>query len=128
MALPQQSGDAPKKGLLGWLYQRLPLDDFIKTPLTGYYAPKNFNFWYFFGSLALLVLVMQLVTGILLTMFYKVGENTAFDSVEFIMREVNYGWLMRYLHSTGASAFFLVVYLHMYRALLYGSYKSLREL
>jgi ubiquinol-cytochrome c reductase cytochrome b subunit len=96
--------------------------------LTEYFAPKNFNIWYFFGSLALLVLVMQLLSGIFLAMFYKPGETTAFDSVEFIMREVNYGWLIRYLHSTGASAFFLVVYLHMFRALLYGSYKAPREL
>jgi ubiquinol-cytochrome c reductase cytochrome b subunit len=99
-----------------------------RSQWADYIAPKNFNFWYFFGSLALLVLVMQLVTGIFLTMFYKVGEATAFDSVEFIMREVSFGWLMRYMHSTGASAFFLVVYLHMYRALLYGSYKAPREL
>jgi len=96
--------------------------------LTGYYAPKNFNIWYFFGSLALVVLVLQLVTGIFLTMFYKPGELTSFDSVEYIMREVNYGWLIRYLHSTGASAFFIVVYLHMFRAFLYGSYKKPREL
>ena len=87
------------------------------TQLTGYYAPKNFNIWYFFGSLALVVLVLQLVTGIFLTMFYKPGELTSFDSVEFIMREVDWGWLIRYLHSTGASAFFIVVYLHMFRAL-----------
>jgi ubiquinol-cytochrome c reductase cytochrome b subunit len=96
--------------------------------VTGYYAPKNFNIWYFFGSLALLVLVLQLVTGIFLTMFYKPGELTSFDSVEYIMREVDYGWLIRYLHSTGASAFFIVVYLHMFRALLYGSYRAPREL
>src|SRR5215470_11363331 len=115
-------------GFLAWLNKRLPVDEFIKTQLTGYYAPKNFNIWYFFGSLALLVLVMQLVTGIFLTMFYKPGELTAFDSVEFIMREVDHGWLIRYLHSTGASAFFIVVYLHMFRALLYGSYKAPREL
>ena len=107
----------PKPGFWGWLNQRLPVDVFLRSQLTEYYAPKNFNFWYFFGSLALLVLVMQLVTGIFLTMFYKVGENTAFDSVEFIMREVDFGWLLRYLHSTGASAFFLVVYLHMYRGM-----------
>jgi ubiquinol-cytochrome c reductase cytochrome b subunit len=104
------------------------VDAFLRSQIIDYFAPKNFNFWYFFGSLALLVLVMQLLTGIFLTMFYKVGETTAFDSVEFIMREVNYGWLLRYLHSTGASAFFLVIYLHMYRALLYGSYKAPREL
>ncbi len=115
-------------GLWAWLNQRLPIEDFIADQVTEYYAPKNFNLWYFFGSLALLVLVMQLVTGIFLTMFYKPGELTSFDSVEYIMREVDYGWLIRYLHSTGASAFFIVVYLHMFRALLYGSYKAPREL
>jgi ubiquinol-cytochrome c reductase cytochrome b subunit len=120
--------EAAKPGLWGWVNKRLPISDFISEQLTGYYAPKNFNIWYFFGSLALLVLVLQLVTGIFLTMFYKPGELTSFDSVEFIMREVNFGWLIRYLHSTGASAFFIVVYLHMFRALLYGSYKAPREL
>ncbi|HEX4388151.1 MAG TPA: cytochrome bc complex cytochrome b subunit [Steroidobacteraceae bacterium] len=112
----------------GWINKRLPAQEFIDTQLTGYYAPKNFNIWYFFGSLAGVVLVLQLVTGIFLTMFYKVGEATSFDSVEYIMREVDYGWLIRYLHSTGASAFFVVVYLHMFRAFLYGSYKKPREL
>jgi len=119
---------APKKGLWAWLNKRLPVDEFMTTQLTGYYAPKNFNIWYFFGSLALFVLVMQLVTGIFLTMFYKPGELTSFDSVEYIMREVDFGWLIRYLHSTGASAFFIVVYLHMFRAFLYGSYRAPREL
>jgi ubiquinol-cytochrome c reductase cytochrome b subunit len=119
---------APKKGLWAWLNQRLPVDEFISAQLTGYYAPKNFNVWYFFGSLALFVLVMQLATGIFLTMFYKPGELTSFDSVEYIMREVDFGWLIRYLHSTGASAFFIVVYLHMFRAFLYGSYRAPREL
>jgi ubiquinol-cytochrome c reductase cytochrome b subunit len=117
-----------KKGFWVWLNKGLPVDAFIDTQMTGYLAPKNFNIWYFFGSLALAVLVLQLLSGIYLTMFYKVGETTSFDSVEFIMREVNYGWLIRYLHSTGASAFFIVVYLHMYRALLYGSYRPPREL
>ena len=111
-----------------WLNRRLPVDEFITSQVTDYFAPKNFNIWYFFGSIALGVLVLQLLSGIYLTMFYKVGETTSFDSVEFIMREVNYGWLIRYLHSTGASAFFIVVYLHMYRALLYGSYRAPREL
>ena len=119
---------APKRGLWAWLNKRLPVAEFLAEQLTAYYAPKNFNFWYFFGSLALLVLVLQLVTGIFLTMFYKPGELTAFDSVEYIMREVDYGWLIRYLHSTGASAFFIVVYLHMFRAFLYGSYRAPREL
>jgi len=117
-----------KKGFRAWLNKRLPVDEFISSQLIGYYAPKNFNIWYFFGSLALVVLVLQLISGIYLTMFYKVGAATSFDSVEFIMREVDYGWLIRYLHSTGASAFFIVVYLHMYRALLYGSYRAPREL
>src|SRR5713226_5786198 len=118
------SGQTPeRKGFLGWLNKRLPVDEFIRSQLTGYYAPKNFNIWYFFGSLALLVLA----TGIFLTMFYKPGEATSFDSVEFIMREVSFGWLIRYLHSTGASAFFIVVYLHMFRAFLYGSYRAPRE-
>ena len=121
--------DATGRGSLWiWLNKRLPIGEFIESQLIGYYAPKNFNIWYFFGSLALLVLVMQLVTGIYLTMFYKPGELTSFDSVEYIMREVDYGWLIRYLHSTGASAFFIVVYLHMFRALLYGSYRAPREL
>jgi len=121
--------DAPMvKRLWAWINRRLPVDAFIESQMTGYYAPKNFNIWYFFGSIALVVLVLQLLTGIMLTMFYKVGETTSFDSVEYIMREVNYGWLIRYLHSTGASAFFIVVYLHMFRAFLYGSYKKPREL
>jgi ubiquinol-cytochrome c reductase cytochrome b subunit len=119
---------APQKGFRGWLNKRLPVDEFVATQLTGYYAPKNFNFWYYFGVLSLVVLVLQLFTGIFLTMFYKPGEATAFDSVEFIMREVDWGWLIRYMHSTGASFFFIVVYLHMFRALLYGSYKAPREL
>jgi ubiquinol-cytochrome c reductase cytochrome b subunit len=119
---------AASKGFWAWLNKRLPVDEFITTQMTGYLAPKNFNIWYFFGSLALAVLVLQLLSGIYLTMFYKVGEATSFDSVEYIMREVDYGWLIRYLHSTGASAFFIVVYLHMYRALLYGSYRAPREL
>ena len=119
---------AAKGGLWRWINHRLPVDTFWRSQLSEYYAPKNFNIWYFFGSLALLVLVLQLVTGIFLTMFYKVGAATSFDSVEFIMREVRFGWLIRYLHSAGASAFFIVVYLHMYRALLYGSYKAPREL
>jgi ubiquinol-cytochrome c reductase cytochrome b subunit len=117
-----------RTGFLGWLNKRLPVDAFMRDQLTGYYAPKNFNFWYFFGVLSLVALVMQLVTGIFLTMHYKVGETTAFDSVQYIMREVPYGWLLRYMHSTGASAFFIVVFLHMFRAFLYGSYKGPREL
>jgi ubiquinol-cytochrome c reductase cytochrome b subunit len=122
------SGESAKPGLWGWINKRLPADKFIREQLLEYYAPKNFNIWYFFGSLAMLVLVIQLLSGIFLTMFYKVGEATAFDSIEYIRREVQYGWLIQYLHSTGASAFFVVVYLHMFRALLYGSYKAPREL
>src|SRR5215469_12132369 len=121
---PDITSPPAKQGFWGWLNKRLPVDEFITSQMTGYLAPKNFNIWYFFGSLALAVLVLQLLSGIYLTMFYKVGEATSFDSGEFIMREVDYGWLIRYLHSTGASAFFIVVYLHMYRALLYGSYRS----
>jgi ubiquinol-cytochrome c reductase cytochrome b subunit len=117
-----------KPGLWGWINKRLPAEKFIREQLLEYYAPKNFNIWYFFGSLAMLVLVIQLLSGIFLTMFYKVGETTAFDSIEYIRREVSYGWLIQYMHSTGASAFFIVIYLHMYRALLYGSYQAPREL
>ena len=130
MAAPLPSPAPPAKtgGLVAWIYKRFPVQEFIDDQLTGYYAPKNFNIWYFFGSLALVVLVLQLATGIFLTMFYKPGEATSFDSVEFIMREVQWGWLIRYMHSTGASVFFIVVYLHMFRAMLYGSYKAPREL
>lgn len=111
-----------------WINQRLPLTKVWNEHLAEYYAPRNFNFWYFFGSLATLVLVMQIVTGIFLTMHFKPDETFAFASVEYIMRDVNWGWLIRYMHSTGASAFFVVIYLHMYRSLLYGSYKAPREL
>ncbi|MDE2138024.1 MAG: cytochrome bc complex cytochrome b subunit [Gammaproteobacteria bacterium] len=123
-----KAGATGRKGFWPWLNKRLPVDKFVADQVTEYYAPKNFNVWYFFGSLALVVLVLQLVTGIFLTMFYKPGEATAFDSVQFIMREVDWGWLIRYLHSSGASFFFIVVYLHMFRAFLYGSYKAPREL
>ena len=114
--------------LLGWIDQRFPLTKMWNEHLAEYYAPKNFNFWYFFGSLALLVLVIQIVSGIFLTMHYKPDGATAFASVEYIMRDVPYGWLIRYIHSTGATAFFVVVYLHMLRGLMYGSYKQPREL
>jgi len=116
------------KGLIGWIDARFPMTKMWEEHLSKYYAPKNFNFWYFFGSLALLVLVIQIVTGIFLTMHYKPDGDLAFISVEYIMRDVDWGWLIRYLHSTGASAFFIVVYLHMFRALLYGSYQKPREL
>lgn len=115
-------------GFLGWIDDRFPLTKLWKDHLAEYYAPKNFNFWYYFGSLALLVLVNQLITGIVLTMHYKPGAETAFDSVEYIMRDVPWGNVIRYMHSTGASAFFIVVFLHMYRGLLYGSYRKPREL
>src|SRR5262245_4992522 len=114
--------------LFEWIDARFPLSALWKSQLTDYYAPKNFNFWYYFGSLSLLVLVVQIVTGIFLTMNYKPDANLAFGSVEYIMREVSWGWLIRYLHSTGASAFFICVYLHMFRGLLYGSYRAPREL
>ena len=115
-------------GFLGWIDDRFPLTKLWKDHLTEYYAPKNFNFWYYFGSLALLVMVNQLITGIWLAMHYKPDAKLAFDSVEYIMRDVPWGALLRYMHSTGASAFFLVVYLHMFRGLLYGSHKKPREL
>ena len=122
-------------GVLGWIDARFPLTETWKAHLSEYYAPKNFNFWYFFGSLALLVLVLQIVTGIFLVMNYKpdgtlnaAGIPVAYASVEFIMREVPWGWLVRYMHSTGASAFFIVVYMHMFRGMLYGSYRKPREL
>jgi ubiquinol-cytochrome c reductase cytochrome b subunit len=117
------------KGLLGWIDARMPsLMTAFRTHMSEYYAPKNFNVWYFFGSFALVVLVIQFVSGILLAMHYKPDSNLAFWSVEFIMREVNGGWFIRYMHSTGASFFFIVVYLHMFRGLLYGSYRKPREL
>jgi len=114
--------------LLEWVDARFPASKLWNEHLAQYYAPKNFNFWYFFGSLALLILVLQIVTGIFLTMHYKPDTKLAFASVEYIMRDVEWGWLIRYLHSTGASAFFVVIYLHMFRGLLYGSYKKPREL
>ncbi len=111
-----------------WLDERLPVTKFFEDQLLKYYAPKNFNFLYFFGSLALLVLVNQILTGIWLAMHYKPAADLAFDSVEYIMRDVNWGWLLRYLHSTGASLFFVVIYMHMFRAIFYGSFKKPREL
>ena len=115
-------------GLRDWVDARLPIMRAWNTHMGSYYAPKNFNFWYFFGVLSLLVLVNQLLTGIWLTMNYVPSESEAFSSVEYIMRDVDYGWILRYMHSTGASAFFVVIYLHMFRALIYGSYKKPREL
>ncbi|HIE54198.1 MAG TPA: cytochrome b [Chromatiaceae bacterium] len=114
--------------LINWIDERYPLTKVWKEHLAEYYAPKNFNFWYFFGSLAMLVLVNQILTGIWLAMNYKPDATLAFASVEYIMRDVEWGWLIRYLHSTGASAFFIVIYLHMFRGLIYGSYRKPREL
>jgi ubiquinol-cytochrome c reductase cytochrome b subunit len=114
--------------LLAWTDERFPLTATWKAQLTEYYAPKNFNFWYYFGSLAMLALVLQIVTGILLAMHYKPDAAVAFASVEYIMRDVPWGWMIRYMHSTGASMFFIAVYLHMMRGLMYGSYRKPREL
>ena len=114
--------------LLNWVDNRFPLSKLYNEHIGEYYAPKNFNFWYVFGSLALLVLVIQIVTGIFLVMNYKPDANLAFASVEYIMRDVPGGWIIRYMHSTGASAFFIVIYLHMFRGLIYGSYRKPREL
>ena len=117
-----------QQAVLDWIDARFPLTSTWKAHVSEYYAPKNFNFWYFFGSLAMLVLVIQILTGIFLTMNYKPDAATAFYSVEYIMRDVAGGWIIRYMHSTGASMFFVVVYLHMFRGLIYGSYKQPREL
>jgi ubiquinol-cytochrome c reductase cytochrome b subunit len=122
-----ENASIAEKGL-AWVDSRFPLSKMFKEHMSEYYAPKNFNFWYFFGSLAIVVLVIQIVTGIFLVMNYKPDAAKAFDSVEYIMREVPWGWLIRYMHSTGASMFFVVVYLHMFRGLIYGSYQKPREL
>jgi ubiquinol-cytochrome c reductase cytochrome b subunit len=123
------SPDAPfAQRALNWVDNRFPASKLYNEHIGQYYAPKNFNFWYIFGSLALLVLVIQIVTGIFLTMNYKPDAALAFASVEYIMRDVPWGWLIRYMHSTGASAFFIVVYMHMFRGLIYGSYRKPREL
>ena len=118
----------PKGGFLKWIDDRFPWTETMKLHATEYYASKNFNWWYIFGVLASMVLVMQIVTGIFLTMNYKPSAAEAFASVEYIMRDVEWGWLIRYAHSTGASFFFLIIYLHMFRAMLYGSYQKPREL
>jgi len=122
------TGFGPLNGVVGWVDARFPLIKLWEDQWGKYIAPKNFNFWYYFGSLAAFILVLQIVTGIFLTMNYKPDATQAFASVEYIMREVPFGWLIRYMHSTGASAFFIVVYLHMFRALLYGSHQKPREL
>ncbi|WP_034411481.1 cytochrome b [Candidatus Photodesmus anomalopis] len=113
--------------LFDWIEKRLPMMDAYKKHMSEYPMPKTFNFWYFFGVLAMIVLVNQLVTGIWLTMNYIPSNEEAFASIEYIMRDVEYGWLLRYMHSTGASSFFIVIYLHMFRSLIYGSYKNPRE-
>ena len=118
----------PQGGLMKWIDDRFPFTETMKYHVTEYYAAKSFNWWYIFGVLAMVVLVIQLVTGVFLTMNYKPSADEAFASVEYIMRDVEWGWLIRYMHSTGASFFFIVVYLHMFRAMLYGSYKKPREL
>ena len=122
------AGATAAQKLMTWVDNRFPATKLYKEHMSEYYAPKNFNFWYFFGSLAALVLVIQIVTGIFLVMHYKPDAGLAFASVEYIMRDVPWGWLVRYMHSTGASAFFIVVYLHMFRGMLYGSYRKPREL
>ena len=123
-----RAGGGRLAALTAWIDERFPMTKLWKEQVAEYYAPKNMNFWYYFGSLAMLVLVIQILTGIFLTMNYKPSAAEAFGSVEYIMRDVEWGWLIRYLHSTGASAFFIVVYLHMFRALLYGSHRKPREL
>jgi ubiquinol-cytochrome c reductase cytochrome b subunit len=128
--MASSSSNAPvnTQGLMGWVDARFPATKMMREHVTEYFAPKNFNFWYYFGSLALVVLVLQIVTGIFLTMNYKPDGAQAFGSVEYIMRDVSFGWVIRYMHSTGASMFFVVVYLHMCRGLMYGSYRKPREL
>jgi len=128
MAKPASNVAKNTNALMGWIDKRLPVSEFWEEHLAGYFAPKNFNFWYYMGSLALFVLVMQILSGIFLTMHYKPDAELAFASVEYIMRDVEWGWLIRYLHSTGASFFFILVYLHMFRSLLYGSHRAPREL
>jgi len=128
MARIEAEVGTPKGGFMKWIDDRFPFTETMKYHATQYYASKNFNFWYVFGVLAFVVLFIQLFTGIFLTMNYKPDAAQAFASVEYIMRDVEWGWLIRYMHSTGASFFFIVVYLHMFRAMLYGSYKKPREL
>ncbi len=128
MARIESEIGVPKGGFMKWIDDRFPLTETMQYHFTQYYASKNFNWWYLFGVLAMVVLMIQLFTGIFLTMNYKPSADEAFASVEYIMRDVEWGWLIRYMHSTGASFFFIVVYLHMFRAMLYGSYKKPREL
>ena len=128
MAIHRHDNHKSANAFMEWVDRRLPVTKVWNEHLAEYWAPKNFNFWYYFGSLAILLLVIQLLTGIFLTMHYKPDAELAFASVEYIMRDVPYGWLVRYLHSTGASMFFVVVYLHMFRGLIYGSHREPREL
>ncbi len=128
MARVEAEVGVEKSGIMKWIDDRFPFTETLKLHATEYYASKNFNIWYIFGVLATVVLVLQIVTGIFLTMNYKPAAADAFASVEYIMRDVEWGWLIRYMHSTGASFFFIIVYLHMFRGLLYGSYKKPREL
>ena len=128
MASNEKKQSESSSKLLNWIDERFPYTETMKYHITEYYASKNFYFWYVFGVLAMVVLVIQLFTGIFLTMNYKPSAVDAFSSVEYIMRDVEWGWLIRYMHSTGASFFFIVVYMHMFRAMLYGSYKKPREL
>lgn len=125
---PGASTDVPRGGLRQWIDDRFPFSALWAAHLSEYYAPKNLNFWYYFGSLAIVVLAIQIVSGIFLVMHYKPDAVLAFGSVEYIMRDVSWGWLIRYIHSTGASAFFVIIYMHMFRGLLYGSYRKPREL
>src|SRR5579871_4515962 len=115
-------------GIVNWFNERYPWAEFWRKHLSEYYAPRNFNFWYFFGSFSLLIFVAQIISGIWLVMEYTPTADGSFASVQHIMREVRYGWLVRFMHTTGASAFFAVIYLHMYRGLIYGSYQRPREL
>jgi len=128
MAIHRHDNHKSANAFMQWVDDRFPATKVWNEHLAEYWAAKNFNFWYYFGSLAILVLVIQLLTGIFLTMHYKPDAELAFASVEYIMRDVPFGWLVRYLHSTGASAFFVVVYLHMFRGVIYGSHREPREL
>jgi quinol-cytochrome oxidoreductase complex cytochrome b subunit len=129
MAVPPASSPASGYGrLIRWIDYRLPFVSFLEHEFTEYPTPKNLNYWWNFGSLAGIILVIMIVTGVVLAMHYTPNSDLAFDSVERIMRDVNYGWLLRYIHMNGASMFFLIVYVHLFRGLYYGSYKYPREL
>ena len=119
-ANPADAGGSRRGALVRWIDDRFPFSSLWSAHLTDYYVPKNLNFWYYFGSLAIFVLALQIVSGIFLAMHYKPDSALAFGSVESIMRDVDWGWLIRYVHSTGASAFFIILYMHMFRGLLYG--------